>query len=146
MSRDADPTAVMNSSALFAALPVTSPYIRVGSATNCGGYAGVRISLAVADGYELVNVAPPREDRWRDPEWTAEAAEETGDGVVAELVDLFGELPAVRVTILEVLADPLGTSPMNRLAGRYALRQSLHDAGLPVAAPEPYQGYRVIRP
>lgn len=137
---------VITLSALFAVLPVTSPYIRVGSAANCGGYAGVRISLTAAQEYELVNSAPPKDDGWHDPEAFAETAAETGDGVVAELVDLFGELPAVRVTVLELLADPLGTSPMHRLSGRTAVRQSLHDAGLPVAAPEPYQGYRVVRP
>ena len=131
--------------ALLAALPVTSPYIRVGSPANCGGYAGTRVSLAAAESYELVNVAPPPSD-WQEPTWIAETVEETGEGVVAELVELFGELPAVRVTILELLADPHGTFPINRLAGRNAVRQSLHDAGLSVTAPESRQGYRVVRP
>ena len=129
---------------LVAALPVTSPYIRVGSPANCGGYAGTRISLTTAAAYELVNVAEPRADGW--PEWIGETLAETGDGVAAELVDLCGELPAVRVAVLELLGDPHGTSPINRLAGRNAVRQCLHDAGLPVTAPEPRQGYRVVRP
>jgi hypothetical protein len=131
---------------LFEALPVTSPYIRVGSPANCGGYAGTRISLAPADTYELVNVAQPPEGGWDAPEWIDDAVAETGEGVAAELVELFGELPAVRVTVLELLGDPYGTSPINRLAGRNVLRQSLHDAGLPVTAPQPRQGYRVLRP
>ena len=131
-------------SELFSALPVTSPYIRVGSPANCGGYAGTRISLTAADAYELVTTAQPPADGW--PEWIDETVAETGEGVAAELVALFGELPAVRVTVLELLGDPHGTSPINRLAGRHVVRQSLHDAGLPVPAPEPRQGYRVLRP
>lgn len=133
-------------SVLLAALPVTSPYIRVGSPANCGGYSGTRISIAAAGTYELVNVAKPPEGGWQAPEWIDETVAETGDGVAAELVELFGELPAVRVTVLELLGDPHGTFPINRLAGRNAVRQSLHDAGLPVTAPEPRQGYRVLRP
>ncbi len=135
--------AVLALPVLFGALPVTGPYIRVGSPANCGGYAGTRLSLTAADAYELVNAASPPADGW--PEWIGETVAETGDGVAAELVALCGELPAVRVTILELLGDPHGTSPVNRLAGRNAVRQALHDAGLPVTAPEARQGYRVLR-
>ncbi|MDQ3789456.1 MAG: hypothetical protein M3422_19710, partial [Actinomycetota bacterium] len=84
--------------ALYQALPISSAQVRVGNQTGCGGIADARIRIEAAQVYEFVD-ATPAPGRYEDPELVGLCVTNVGEGVEAELTDLFGALPTLRVTL-----------------------------------------------
>lgn len=133
--------------ALYQVLPTASALVRYGSQTSCGGMAQARIDLEPATEYTFVDaVPPPRPERFEDQELVDFCVTHVREGVEAELTELFGELPAVRVVLHQVLPHQVDANEhVNRTAGRYVVRQALRAAGVP-DVPEPGGSYRLVRP
>lgn len=117
---------------LLRALPIRDVNVRAGSQSNCGGIADAFVDVEAATAYELVNATPPpREDRWEDQELVDYCVTSVSDGIEAGLMELFGELPPIRVTLRRVLPHAVDSNEfINRLAGRYAVYETLRRAGL----------------
>ena len=133
--------------ALYQVLPISSEHIRVGTQTNCGGIAAARIDVVAAPAYEFVDATPPpRPDRYEDQELVDFCVANVREGIELELTELFGELPAVRVVLHQVLPHAVDSNEwMNRRAGRTVVKVALRNSGLD-DVPSPEASYRVIRP
>jgi len=133
--------------ALYQALPISSERIRVGNQTSCGGIAGAHLDLAAASVYEFVDatVATLRPEHREDHGLRDLCVTNVRAGIEAELTELFGELPSVRVVLNWVLMHEVDSNePVNRRAGRTVVRQALRDAGL--AVPSADNSYRILHP
>ena len=133
--------------ALYQALPLASPHVRAGVVSNCGGMASAQVDIERAPAYELVDATPPpRPERNEDQEIVDFCVTHVAQGIEAELAELFGELPAVRVTLRRVHPHWVDANEMvNRCAGRGVIRLTLTEvvAGLP--APATTFSHRVTR-
>ena len=138
-------------SALYQALPISSAQVRTGSQTGCGGVADARIHIAAAPAYEFVaavpapDLAPFELARYADRELVDFCAANVRAGVEAQLTELFGELPAVRVTVDRLFPHQVDShESVNQRAGRSAVQQALRASGLGDLLPSPEEHYRVI--
>ena len=129
---------------LYQALPITGERVRTGNQTGCGGIADARIDIEAAAAYEFVDATPPEPD---DQELADYCVTNVRAGAETELTRLFGTLPAVRLTLRQILTHAVDSNEMiNRAGGRYAVQHALRTAGLGHALPSPAAGYRVIPP
>ena len=91
-------------------------------------------------------VVDPTPDRYEDQDLVDFRVTYVREGIEAELTELFGELPAVRVVLNRVLPHAVDSNEhQNRRAGRYVVRQVPRESGLD-EVPSPDGDYRVIRP
>lgn len=139
--------------ALYQALPISSEQVRAGSQAGCGGIADARIHLEAAAVYEFVDATPAPDlkpfelARYEDQELVDFCVTNVREGVEAELTELFGELPAVRVTLDRVFPHQVDSNEsINWRAGRAAVQQALRASGLGDLLPSPETHYRVIPP
>ena len=118
--------------ALYQALPITSAWVQNGGQAGCGGMAWAQIDLERADAYVFVAaVRAPDPERGVEQEDIDFCVTNVRHGVEAELTELYGRLPAVRVVLTKVWAYPVDANElMNRLVGRNVVRQALNSAGL----------------
>lgn len=129
------------------ALPIRDVHVRVGVHSNCGGIARALVDLEEAPAFELADAVPPVGDEgWADQELVGVCVTAVGEGVEAELRDLFGGEPsAVRVVVRAVHPHLVeANESINRRAGRAAAREAVRRAGLAeaLAVPEPTPGER----
>lgn len=134
------------SAELVAAAPIRDVHVRAGVFTNCGGVAQTLADFEQAPAFEVVSVMPPLGD---DQELTDFCATNLAAGVEAELRELFGEPPAVRVVLRATRTSWVDANEsITQRCGRYLVREAVRRAGLgtALAVSEAAYSERVLDP
>jgi hypothetical protein len=134
---------------LVHALPIRDVHGRAGGYSNCGGVAAALADFEAASAFELVSAVSPAADDTQ--ELIDVCVTNIGAGVEAELRELFGGVPPVRVVLRSVHANWVDTNEsINVRCGRHVVREAVRRAGLDtalaVSRPESSERVRPPRP